>query len=158
MHVRALGSSPPTSSSSLHLLHLVLNMGTVITPQQHARGLDDELNSSSLPVVSCRSPDLFLADGNIVLRTRSVTTSGDPPAPSEILTHYKVHKAVLGLNCAAFKDLLEGTNDDAFSGSEMFEGVPVMDTHDQQEDLDVFLKTIYLHKFVVSHSRSGHRI
>lgn len=34
----------------------------------------------------------------------------------------------------------------------MFEGVPVMDTHDDQEDLDVFLKAIYLHECVDSSS------
>ena len=128
-------------------------MDTDAVRRKRAR-VEDNLDGPSLPVVSCRSKDLFLADGNIVLRARSIATSGDPPAPSAVhLTHYKVHKAVLGLNCASFKDLLEGTNDDTFGNSELFEGVPVMDTHDEQGDLDVFLKAIYLHKCVIFYGK-----
>ncbi|KZV76820.1 hypothetical protein PENSPDRAFT_679837 [Peniophora sp. CONT] len=122
-------------------------MDVVASPQKRARA-EDDLDLPPLPIVSCRSEELFLADGNIVLRTRSIATSGEPPVSSVRLTHYRVHKAVLGLNCAAFKDLLEGMSDDAFGNSEMFEGVPVMDTHDEQKDLDVFLKAIYLHDWI----------
>lgn len=123
------------------------SMDAVANPRKRAK--QNDLDVPSLPVISRRSADLFLADGNIVLRTRSITTSGDPPASSaELLTHYKVHKAVLGLHCVAFKDLLEGTSDDVFGSSELYEGVLVMDTHDEPEDLDAFLKAIYLHKCV----------
>lgn len=91
-------------------------MNAVASPQKRPR-VEDDQDLPSLPTVSCRSEELSLADGNIILRTRSIATSGEPPVPSSIvLTHYKVHKAVLGLNCAAFKDLLEGMSDDAFGG------------------------------------------
>lgn len=111
-----------------------------------------DVDTPTLPVISRRSEDLFLADGNIILRTHSVVTEGE--ASGVVLTHYKVHKAILGLNSAAFKDLLEGTSDDAFASSEMFEGVPVMDTHDEQDHLDIFLKAIYIHEYVDTSSEA----
>ncbi|KAI0055896.1 hypothetical protein BV25DRAFT_1894861 [Artomyces pyxidatus] len=95
------------------------------------------------------SKELWLDDGNIVVRTTSTST----PTTQ---TLYKVHKGTLALHSSTFASLFSGPQDAFNVGSERYNGVPVMDLPDAEEDVRDFLKALYFpsettrHRFVSS--------
>ncbi|KAI0055909.1 hypothetical protein BV25DRAFT_1832822 [Artomyces pyxidatus] len=95
--------------------------------------------SEAAEVQISQSAELWLPDGNIVIRTISV----GPP-----LTHtlYKVHKHVLALHCSAFASLFNGPQGALDAGSEHHDGTPIMDLQDAPEDARNFLKALYFPK------------
>ncbi|KAI0048901.1 hypothetical protein FA95DRAFT_1604857 [Auriscalpium vulgare] len=87
-------------------------------------------------VQTVESPDLWLEDGNIIIRTLS---QGTPPRH----TLYKVHKHVLALHCSAFATLFNGPQGAFDVGSECHDGLPIMDLPDDPDDVSHFLKALY---------------
>ncbi|KAI0312614.1 hypothetical protein OF83DRAFT_1176462 [Amylostereum chailletii] len=111
-------------------------------PSKRSRTEDNNV----VPVI-VKSADLWFSDGNIVLRT--VFTPPESPIPHH--TMYNVHKGVLALNSSVFHDLFEGSQAAFNIGSEMYEGIPVMDMPDSPEDVAHFLKALYFPKYTQRH-------
>ncbi|KAI0312613.1 hypothetical protein OF83DRAFT_1176461, partial [Amylostereum chailletii] len=76
------------------------------------------------PPVIVKSTDLWLPDGNILLRT--VFTPPTSPTPQHTL--YKAHKGVLALHSSVFRDLFDGPQTAFDVGSEAYEE-PACDGH-----------------------------
>ncbi|KAI0054900.1 hypothetical protein BV25DRAFT_353190 [Artomyces pyxidatus] len=91
------------------------------------------------------SPDLWLKDGNIIIRTVS---NDSPPA----YTLYRVHKHTLGLHCSVFASLFDGPQGAFAAGSEHYDGVPIMDLPDAADDVRDFLKALYFPRETQIHS------
>ncbi|KAI0055200.1 hypothetical protein BV25DRAFT_1895420 [Artomyces pyxidatus] len=106
--------------------------------RQHREDEEEQIN-----VV--HSPDLWLKDGNILIRT----TSKDTP-PTQIL--YKVHKHTLALHSSVFATLFDGPQEALEVGSEHLDGIPVMDLPDEADDVRDFLKALYFPKQMQIHS------
>ncbi|KAH8826449.1 hypothetical protein DL96DRAFT_1608011 [Flagelloscypha sp. PMI_526] len=75
------------------------------------------------------SPDLYFADGNIVLVASS--------------TAFKVHKCQLARQSDMFSDLFHVASDTNNPGDEWFDGVAKVVLHDDSDDVAFFLKAIY---------------
>ncbi|KAI0048890.1 hypothetical protein FA95DRAFT_986434 [Auriscalpium vulgare] len=82
------------------------------------------------------SVDLWLSDGNIIIRSV-------PVGASRTRTLYKVHKSTLARHCDAFASLFDGPHAALDAGSEHRDGIPVMDLPDDADDLRHFLKALY---------------
>lgn len=93
-----------------------------------------------------KSSDLWLKEGNIVIRTSSPA----PPDGSHLTqTLYKVHQSVLSLNSQFFEGMF-GLDQGAFAAaSEQFEGVPIMDLPDIPDDIGFVLRSLYFPMYVV---------
>ncbi|KAI0054914.1 hypothetical protein BV25DRAFT_1833474 [Artomyces pyxidatus] len=100
---------------------------------------------STEQIIIRESPDLWLKDGNLIIRT----VSKDSP-PTHTL--YKVHKHILALHCSVFASLFDGPHDALDLGSEHRDGVPVMDLSDDADDVRDFLKALYFSKETHRHS------
>ena len=108
------------------LLELVLMENTRAT--KRARSSTD-----ARPTVRC-ADDLWLRDGNIVLRAVS--------SASDDYQVFRVHKSVLSMHSAAFSEMF-GQDDILEASSEKYEGVALVDLHDEAQDLEDFLRAIY---------------
>ncbi|KAI0048891.1 hypothetical protein FA95DRAFT_1604848 [Auriscalpium vulgare] len=95
-------------------------------------GTPDE--DTLIPVL--QSPDLWLSDGNIIIRT---VPAGTPPTR----TIYRVHKFTLALHCSVFASLFDGPQAAFDTGSERIADAPVMDLSDDPDDVEHFLKALY---------------
>ncbi|KAI0054912.1 hypothetical protein BV25DRAFT_1833470 [Artomyces pyxidatus] len=91
------------------------------------------------------SPDLWLKDGSIIIRTIS---KDSPPTH----TLYKVHKYILALHCSVFAALFEGPQAAFAIGSEHHDGIPIMDLPDDAEDVHDFLTALYFPKETQRHT------
>ena len=83
-----------------------------------------------------KSELVYMNDGNIILHANAT----EPGVP----TLFRVHKSMLALHCAAFRALFG--DDSAMmmdTASEQFEGLPLMETHDDAKDLEEFLRALY---------------
>lgn len=87
--------------------------------------------SSRLNTTTTRS-DLWFADGNIIIQVTY------PDKTQERL--YKLHRGVLSHNSSVFKDLFEVASS---SGSQTFEGLPLVELHDDPAFLDQFFRALY---------------
>ncbi|KAI0057275.1 hypothetical protein BV25DRAFT_1902750 [Artomyces pyxidatus] len=91
------------------------------------------------------SDALWLQDGNLIIRTTSTST---PPTR----TLYKVHKYTLALHCEVFSSLWNGPQTAFEVASEKYNGLPIMDLTDEEEDDWNFLKALYLPKATQVHA------
>ncbi|THH16552.1 hypothetical protein EW146_g4098 [Bondarzewia mesenterica] len=91
-------------------------------------------NSGNVEKKVIKSDSLWLNEGNIVIRTTS----------ADAYTLYKVHKSILSLHSPVFRGLFDSPQDALHSASEHFEGIPIMDLPDAPDDVDGFLKALYL--------------
>lgn len=76
--------------------------------------------------------DLWFADGNIIIQVTY------PDKTQERL--YKLHRGVLGHHSSVFKDLFEVAS---ANGSQTFEGLPLVELHDDPTSLDQFFRALY---------------
>ncbi|KAI0315093.1 hypothetical protein OF83DRAFT_1285097 [Amylostereum chailletii] len=98
------------------------------------------------PPVVTHSPDLWLSDGTIILRTT------DPVANAQTL--FRVHKSTLGLHSSFFHDLFDGPQTAFDTASESYVGLPVMDMMDDASDVAEFLKAMYFPRYMQRHNGS----
>ncbi|KAI0316165.1 hypothetical protein OF83DRAFT_1292934 [Amylostereum chailletii] len=101
------------------------------------------------PVVVLHSPDLWLSDGAIILRT-SQRVKGSTGVTQ---TLYKVHKSTLAMHASFFRDLFDGPQTALETASEQYEGLPMMDMPDDAQDVDDFLKALYFPDHIHRHGR-----
>ncbi|KAI0055873.1 hypothetical protein BV25DRAFT_1718052 [Artomyces pyxidatus] len=92
---------------------------------------------AEVAVTVVKSEELWLQDGNIIVRTTSSSTA--PPTQ----TLYKVHKHVLALHCSVFSSLFDGPQGAFDAGSEHEGDLPIMDLPDSADDVRDFLKALY---------------
>ncbi|KZV76846.1 hypothetical protein PENSPDRAFT_747402 [Peniophora sp. CONT] len=93
-----------------------------------------------------KSEFVYLNDGNIILHANAT----EPGAA----TLFRVHKSILALHSATFRALFG--DDSAMvldNASEQFEGLPLMETHDDAKDLEDFLRALYYPEFIQRHNR-----
>lgn len=84
-----------------------------------------------------QSPDLWIDDGNLILRARAEGPETDEPA----YTLFRVHKGLLGTQAGHFRRLsLEDV-------SEIMDGIPVLELPESASDVDGFLRAFYLPKY-----------
>ncbi|KAI0035505.1 hypothetical protein K488DRAFT_68312 [Vararia minispora EC-137] len=95
--------------------------------------------------VVIRHPVLWLDDGNIVLRTTSPATVEAPTTQ----TLYRIHKSILALNATFFEDMFAGGADVFDAASEQCQGFPVIDMPDPAEDVEPFLKSIFVSNWML---------
>lgn len=101
--------------------------------------------SSPTNTVRVKHPELWLNDGNIIIRAVSQPKDA-PSSPPQML--FRVHRSVLALHSPVFSGLF-GMNQGSFeSASENFEGIPVMELPDPAEQLESLLKALYFPRFV----------
>ncbi|KZV62340.1 hypothetical protein PENSPDRAFT_758781 [Peniophora sp. CONT] len=98
-------------------------------------------SSEPRPTVQCVD-DLWLRDGNIVLRAVS--------SASDSYHVFRVHKSVLSMHSAAFREMF-GQDDILDASSEKYDGVPLVDLHDEAQDLEDFLRAIYYSDWLYRH-------
>lgn len=91
---------------------------------------------AELPANWNKSSHVYLNDGNIILHANSTE--------SEEATVFRVHKSILALICTVSRDLF---GDDSAMvldhASAHFEGIPIMETHDDAKDLEDFLRALH---------------
>ncbi|KAI0315095.1 hypothetical protein OF83DRAFT_1133646 [Amylostereum chailletii] len=88
------------------------------------------------PPSPVHSDDIWMKDGNFILRAL--------PSDENTMLTFKVHKSVLATHATFFRDLFGGPQDAALeASSQQYEGLPVMDTQDAENDLDDFLHAMY---------------
>ncbi|KZV62342.1 hypothetical protein PENSPDRAFT_692592 [Peniophora sp. CONT] len=93
------------------------------------------------PTIQC-ADDLWLSDGNIVLRALSSTSNS--------YHVFRVHKSVLSMHSTVFRDMFE--NDAVFdASSEQYAGTPLIDLHDEGQDLEDFLRSVYYSNWLYRH-------
>ncbi|VDB99772.1 unnamed protein product [Peniophora sp. CBMAI 1063] len=81
-----------------------------------------------------QSPDLWIDDGNLILRARAEGPETDEPA----YTLFRVHKGLLGTQAGYFRRLsLDGI-------SERMDGIAVLELPESASDVDDFLRALYL--------------
>lgn len=115
--------------SSFHLPEMA-GHGSDPPSTKRAR-LDDEASSSSSITRRERFEDLWISDGNVIL-----TTS----APGRL---FRVHKGVLSRHSTVFRDMFDMPQGKDATGSETYEGNPVVYMSDDDEDLAHFLQALY---------------
>ena len=94
------------------------------------------------PRLEIQSPDLWIDDGNLIIRARAEGPETDEPA----YTLFRVHKGLLGTQAGYFRRLtLEGI------GARM-DGVSVLELPDSASDVDDFLRSFYFPKYVTTHN------
>ncbi|KAI0055879.1 hypothetical protein BV25DRAFT_1995953 [Artomyces pyxidatus] len=137
-----------TSAGSAHF-------GDNLSDRARKRQRMDENKEADPAMIIVRSEELWVKDGNIVVRTTSSSTS--PPTQ----TLYKVHRHTLALHCSVFASLFDGPLDALDAGSEREGDVPIMDFPDAADDVRDFLKALYLpsemhrHRTLLSPFREG---
>ncbi|KAI0315094.1 hypothetical protein OF83DRAFT_1133643 [Amylostereum chailletii] len=107
-------------------------------PQKRAR-VD---SPATLPKIFVHS-DIWMGDGNFILRAL--------PADDKTVLIFKVHKSVLAACSTFFHDLFDGPQNALEAASEQYEGLPVMDMQDTNEDLHDFLNAIYFPAYTNRH-------
>ena len=81
--------------------------------------------------------DLYFLDGTIILRAYS--------APNNTHTLFRVHKSILAMNSVFFRDLFDVPSSTLFeAASAKYAGLPVMDMQDDPQDLEDFLRALYV--------------
>ncbi|KZV75525.1 hypothetical protein PENSPDRAFT_748418 [Peniophora sp. CONT] len=81
-----------------------------------------------------QSPDLWIDDGNLILRARAEGPETDEPA----YTLFRVHKGLLGTQAGYFRRLSLG------GISERMDNIPVLELPESASDVDDFLRALYL--------------
>ncbi|KAI0316049.1 hypothetical protein OF83DRAFT_1128934 [Amylostereum chailletii] len=113
--------------------------------QKRQRSQDADSEDPMTPAPIVKSADLWMDDGSIILRTSS--------DDGRTLTLYKVHKFTLAYHSTFFRDLFDGPQTAFDTASERYDGLPVLDMQDAAQDVDDFLKAIYLPNFTQRHRR-----
>ncbi|KAI0035504.1 hypothetical protein K488DRAFT_68311 [Vararia minispora EC-137] len=121
-----------------------------IGPSRKRTRTDDSASCDAPPLV-VQHPLLWLDDGNIVLRTTSPTTAESPA--TQML--YKVHKSILALNATFFEEMFAGGTAIFDIASEQYKGLPVIDMPDLAEDVEAFLKSIFVSNWMSDLYRDG---
>ena len=104
-------------------------------------------SSPSSRLTTTTRSDLWFADGNIIIQ------ASFPDKTRENL--YKLHRGVLGYHSTIFKDLFEVASSNS---SQTFEGLPLVDLHDDPADLECFLRALYDPLSSVAHLSSPHTL
>lgn len=94
-------------------------------------------------IVKC--DDLYFVDGNIILRAYC--------ADKRAHSLFRVHKSLLALNCLFFRDLFGDSSDSSNlfdASSDKYDGLPVMDMQDDPQDVESFLRALYIPGYVVA--------
>ncbi|KAI0048902.1 hypothetical protein FA95DRAFT_987578 [Auriscalpium vulgare] len=107
------------------------------TPSPSKRPRTEGKDNNSDNLVAVQSPDLWLKDGSIIIRTLPKGTH-----PTKI-TLFKVHKHLLGLHCSVFATLFDGPQEALEVGSEQYDGLPIMELPDDPDDVVDFLRALY---------------
>ncbi|KAI0055887.1 hypothetical protein BV25DRAFT_1842665 [Artomyces pyxidatus] len=106
------------------------------------------MQNNGLKRTIIKSPDLWLSDGNIIVRALT--------GKSEIL--YRVHKSVLSMHSNFFEATFgeQGSDSALDTGSDHFEGVPILDMPgDDANDIRQFLMALYIPQFSPKHREIG---
>lgn len=96
------------------------------------------------PLEVVRSTHVWMNDGTIVLQAHSSNTN------KYLL--FRVHKSVLALNCAAFQALFGDDTAVLDQSSEQYEGIPMMHTYEDANDMEDFLRALYYPECVLANS------
>ncbi|KAI0051503.1 hypothetical protein FA95DRAFT_1675991 [Auriscalpium vulgare] len=116
------------------------------SPTSQKSSLDDDSEIHENTPLKC--PDLWLNDGNIVIRATHIDNS------SVVL--YRIHKSVLAMHSYFFRETFYDHASVLDNSSERVEGTPVLDmVGDSMEDVDAFLKTLYYPEFTAPLDRSA---
>ncbi|KZV76845.1 hypothetical protein PENSPDRAFT_730873 [Peniophora sp. CONT] len=103
------------------------------------------MSSDTVPPLDVvKSTHVWMSDGTIVLHATSSKTK------TAVL--FRVHKSVLALNCAAFQALFGDDTTVLDQSSEQYEGVPVMHTYEDANDMEDFLRALYYPEYMQRHN------
>jgi hypothetical protein len=94
----------------------------------------DSCVTESFRSMTKHDQDLYFPDGNVVLYVQDKEGNS---------TNFRLHKSILAKHSAVFHDMFSMPSPTTPVETESYDGVPLVELHDEPEDLKTFLMNLY---------------